>query len=212
MARRRRKLLMPRTRLRAERIGRYAGIDRTLEGRLAAEHGGIYATHQRYNDLGAEQAWLETIEIGRKAGIPVHVSHAGVDEMTARIMRELDDEIDLTFESYLYPAGCTDLTLMLPIWASAGGPKAILSSALHSRTSARKWWLTCKPDWSTTREPYASSLPITPASDSSARKSAMWLKQLGIEPGEFAMRMIEEGLRIASWSTCADGMMPAPTP
>ena len=159
--------------------------------KLVAEHGGIYATHQRYNDLGAEQAWLETIEIGRKAGIPVHVSHAGVDEMTARIMRELDDEIDLTFESYLYPAGCTDLTLMLPIWASAGGPKAILERIAQPDLRAKMvahLQTRLVDNKGTARIVFADN----PGKRFIGEEIGDVAERLGIEPGEFAMRMIEE--------------------
>lgn len=94
--------------------------------KVAGEYNGIYAAHQRYNILGSEAAWEETIEIGRQSGIPVHVSHENIADHNRALIEETAHEVDLTFESYLYPAGCTDLTLMLPIWASQGGPVAIL--------------------------------------------------------------------------------------
>ncbi|MCC6704994.1 MAG: amidohydrolase family protein [Thermomicrobiales bacterium] len=157
--------------------------------KLVAEYGGIYATHQRYNDLGGEAAWLETIEIGRKAGIPVHVSHAGVDEMTGRIMRELDDAVDLTFESYLYPAGCTDLTLMLPIWASAGGPESILERANQPELRAQMvdhLQDKLKTNKGTARIVFADN----PGKRYIGEEIGDVAERLGLEPGEFAMRMI----------------------
>ncbi|MGH2535551.1 MAG: N-acyl-D-amino-acid deacylase family protein [Thermomicrobiales bacterium] len=93
--------------------------------KVAAEYDGIYAAHIRYNDAGREAAWRETMAIGRQAKIPVHVSHEHVTDLTEPLLEEAERARDLTFESYLYPAGCTHLALMLPSWGSAGGPAAI---------------------------------------------------------------------------------------
>lgn len=86
--------------------------------KVAAADGGIYAAHIRYNSLGRAGAWLETLEIARQANIPVHVSHEYVDELSAPM---LDADEDISFESYLYPAGCTHLAMTLPVWAQRGG-------------------------------------------------------------------------------------------
>lgn len=94
--------------------------------KVAREYGAIYAAHVRYSDLGYAGAWRETMEIGRQADIPVHISHAAITEETVPLIEEADKVCDLTFESYLYPAGCTHLSMMLPIWAQAGGPQGIL--------------------------------------------------------------------------------------
>jgi N-acyl-D-amino-acid deacylase len=93
--------------------------------RVAREAGAIYAAHIRYTDLGQEAAWRETMEIGRRAEIPVHVSHEHVNDVTEPLLDEAARGCDLTFESYLYPAGCTHLAMMLPTWAQAGGPDGI---------------------------------------------------------------------------------------
>ncbi len=93
--------------------------------RLAADHGAIYAAHIRYNELGRVAAWRETMEIGERAGIPVHISHENITPGTDALIQEAEARCDLSFESYLYPAGCTHLALMLPIWAQAGGPAGI---------------------------------------------------------------------------------------
>jgi N-acyl-D-amino-acid deacylase len=89
--------------------------------RVAREYDAIYAAHLRYTDYGREGAWREIIQLGQETGIPVHVSHESVDELSAALMDESRDSCDLTFESYLYPAGCTHLALMLPIPEQGGG-------------------------------------------------------------------------------------------
>jgi N-acyl-D-amino-acid deacylase len=93
--------------------------------RVAAAYGGVYAAHIRQRERGVAGAWRETMEIGRQAGVPVHISHTFVNDVTEPLLEEAAGQVDLTFESYLYPAGCTHLVLMLPQWAQAGGPQAL---------------------------------------------------------------------------------------
>lgn len=89
--------------------------------RVAREYDAIYAAHLRYTDYGREGAWREIIALGRETGIPVHVSHESVDDLSARLLDEAEGGCDLTFESYLYSAGCTHLALMLPVAHQTGG-------------------------------------------------------------------------------------------
>lgn len=95
--------------------------------KVAKEYDAIYTAHIRNNEIGQVAAWYETMEIGEKSGAPVHISHEHVTPTTAPLLDEADSRCDLTFESYLYPAGCTHLALTLPIWAQAGGPDGILA-------------------------------------------------------------------------------------
>ncbi len=84
--------------------------------KLAKEYGAIYAAHIRYRTVGRKKAWEETLEIARQSGIPVHISHERVDQESAELLDRVDREgIDLSFESYLYTAGMTHLTMMLPL-------------------------------------------------------------------------------------------------
>ena len=55
--------------------------------KVTADAGAIYAAHIRYNIIGREAAWRETFEISREAGIPVHISHETVDDITAAAAR-----------------------------------------------------------------------------------------------------------------------------
>jgi N-acyl-D-amino-acid deacylase len=93
--------------------------------KVAREYDAIYAAHLRYTDYGRAGAWREIMEIGRQADIPVHVSHESVDEITRPLLVEAAERCDLTFESYIYPAGCTHLAMMLPIADQAGGTEGI---------------------------------------------------------------------------------------
>lgn len=102
--------------------------------KVVREYDGIYAAHARYTDLGQAGAWRETMEIGREAGIPVHISHEHVTDVTEKLLEEAAVFCDLTFESYLYPAGCTHLAMMLPTWAQAGGPPGIAQRLRYPAT------------------------------------------------------------------------------
>lgn len=94
--------------------------------RVVGEYGGLYASHQRYNLLGRENAWWETMQIGAESGIPVHVSHERVNDLTRPLLAAAPERCDLTFESYMYPAGCTHLAMMLTVADQAGGPQGLL--------------------------------------------------------------------------------------
>lgn len=93
--------------------------------KVAAEYDGIYTAHVRYNTVGLESAWRETMEIGKEAGIPVHISHEYVRDVTANLLGEAAEICDLTFESYMYPAGCTHLLNLMPMPYQAGGPDGV---------------------------------------------------------------------------------------
>lgn len=43
--------------------------------RVAARHGGFYSSHVRDEENGVLDAWREAIDVGRKAGLPVQISH-----------------------------------------------------------------------------------------------------------------------------------------
>lgn len=94
---------------------------------IVAEYGGIYAAHQRYQTVGRVDAWQETIRLSLEAAIPVHVSHERIDEEILPTLERVEkDGIDLTFESYLYPAGMTHLKRFLPIEDQSGEPDDVM--------------------------------------------------------------------------------------
>ncbi len=96
--------------------------------KVAASYDAIYAAHIRYQLIGRKKAWEETIEIAQRAEIPVHISHERVDDEAAEILEKIDrEDIDLTFESYLYPAGMTHLAMLLPMEYQTGAPDTMLA-------------------------------------------------------------------------------------
>ena len=97
--------------------------------KIASTYDAIYAAHIRYRLLGRKRAWEETIDIAQRAEIPVHISHERVDAEAEEILERVEQEdIDLTFESYLYPAGMTHLAMMLPMEFQTGAPIEMLAN------------------------------------------------------------------------------------
>ena len=100
----------------------------------AAAEGGFYCTHSRYT-LGDRllDPFREALEIGRRSGAPVHISHyhspvAGLGaQMTALVDDALNRGQDVTYDQYPYPAASTILHSLLPYWVHAGGPQALLT-------------------------------------------------------------------------------------
>ena len=107
----------------------YASFDELVAiCKTVLSYGGIYAAHLRYQILGREGAWDEIINLAKVSGIPVHVSHERVDDMVSSILERVDrEDDDLTFESYLYPAGMTHITMQLPMWVQSGSPSEVLT-------------------------------------------------------------------------------------
>ena len=97
------------------------------------EFGGFYMTHARYSlGDGLLDPFREAIDIGRRSGVPVHISHyhSPVDGMGERMVTLVDDGrdsgVDVTFDQYPYAAASTILHSLLPYWVHSGGPVALL--------------------------------------------------------------------------------------
>jgi N-acyl-D-amino-acid deacylase len=103
--------------------------------KVVARHGGIYVTHMRYTlGNGLHEPILEAIEIGERAGLPVHISHfkgvrGGVHDVAgalALVDRARARGLDVTLDAYQYNAGSSMLQALLPMWVHEGGPDVVL--------------------------------------------------------------------------------------
>ena len=110
---------------------------------IAAEYGGAFSAHGRNIEFGRAGAFNEIAEVGRRAGLPVCVSHERVDDELAGLLTQAAGEpgVDLTTESHLYEAGSTHLIYYLPFAEQIGGPAAVLerlgSAAYRADLAAR---------------------------------------------------------------------------
>ena len=116
--------------------GMYASTDElvSLCGVVAA-HGGFHAPHHRSYGAGALNAYAEMIEVSRRSGCPVHLTHATMNfpvnagragELLALVNRARAGGLDVTLDTYPYLPGSTTLAALLPSWAAEGGPAATL--------------------------------------------------------------------------------------
>jgi N-acyl-D-amino-acid deacylase len=114
----------------------FAPTDELVEACAAmAPYQGLYVTHMRYKK-GLMVALREAVEIGRRAGVPVHISHLKsrspeeAEQVIEYIDRVARREVDFSFDVYPYLPGSTMLNFLLPneIWED--GPTAALAK-LH---------------------------------------------------------------------------------
>jgi N-acyl-D-amino-acid deacylase len=103
-------------------------------------YNGIYSPHHRNYGMEALKGYADSIEIGRKAGVPVHLTHCHfgfpinkgrAPELLDIIDRARASGVEVTMDTYPYLAGNTYLHSLLPSWVQAGGSRAILER-LHS--------------------------------------------------------------------------------
>ena len=115
--------------------GSYADTQEVIDlATVVAKNGGIYDTHLRDESsysIGLIPSIEEAIEIGRKAKLPIHISHIkclGIDvwnesEAIIKLINKSRSEgIDITANQYPYDASATGLKAsVVPRWAESGG-------------------------------------------------------------------------------------------
>lgn len=114
--------------------------------RAAARHGGLYASHIRNEGNKVAEAVNEAIDIGRRAGLPVQISHFKVSapanwgrskETLALVEDARKAGLDVTIDQYPYTASSTQLSVMLPDWAVEGGQADIVKRLKDTATRAK---------------------------------------------------------------------------
>jgi N-acyl-D-amino-acid deacylase len=96
----------------------------------AGKFGGIYATHMRSEGDAVLDSVDESARIGREGHLPVEVWHlkaAGkanwgrMPQIVARIDKYRSEGIDISANTYAYPAWFNDFSAFVPPWAHDGG-------------------------------------------------------------------------------------------
>jgi N-acyl-D-amino-acid deacylase len=128
--------------------GQYADTDELVAvARAAADAGGFAAFHQRGSSADTLlPAVREIVEVGRRAGGPVHHSHvetvgprawAGTEEVLRIETDAIRSGIDLTGDVIPYTAVCTTLLALYPPWTLDGGVGAFLERLRDPAARAR---------------------------------------------------------------------------
>lgn len=98
-------------------------------------YGGFYSPHHRNYGMQAFKGYADSVAIGKRAGVPVHLTHAHfgfpvnkgrAPELLATFDAARREGVDVTLDTYPYLAGQTYLHALLPSWVHDGGTDAIL--------------------------------------------------------------------------------------
>ena len=128
--------------------GAYASTDELVElSEVTASMGGFYHTHTRASlrSQGLLAPWEEALEIGRRSGIPVHLTH--YRQSAQGVGSHLDylglvedgraEGMDVTFDCYTYPYSGTTIAIGMPFWAKDGGPERLMAALRDPEDRAR---------------------------------------------------------------------------
>ncbi len=115
--------------------GTYSDIDEVVAlAQVAADSGGIYTSHLRKEGIGLLDGVAEALEIGRRARIPVVLTHhKAVGQMmwgkSVETLAMVDSArragTDVMIDQYPYTATHTGIGVLVPSWAMAGGREAM---------------------------------------------------------------------------------------
>jgi N-acyl-D-amino-acid deacylase len=115
--------------------GTYSKTPEIMElARVAANAGGLYASHMRNEGTALEGSIQEALQIGRAAGARVQISHLKVDSpsrwgVSAKALEMIDaarkSGIDVAADQYAYTAASSSLGIRFPSWALEGGQQKI---------------------------------------------------------------------------------------
>ena len=124
--------------------GAYAATDELVAvAEEAAAVGAPLVPHVRNEGAGLLEAVGEMIDVARRSGAPLHISHLKslADERLIEPLLELLEhaatEIDVTFDQYPYGAGSTLLASVLPGWAQEGGAPGTLRALADAESRRR---------------------------------------------------------------------------
>ena len=137
--------------------GAYADTDELVAlSETTASLGGFYHTHTRASlkAQGVMAPWEEAIEIGKRSGIPIHLTHYRQGsqgdgshlDYIGLVENARDEGMDVTFDCYTYPYSGTTITIGLPHWAKDGGPERLMA-ALQDPQDRAKMSTSIQPEW-----------------------------------------------------------------
>jgi len=125
----------------------FASIDEVVAlAEVAAEFGGVYSTHMRSEDSALEEAVDEAIEIGRRSGatlIMTHLKAAGrpnwskLERVLEKAERARAEGQSVWADRYPYLAYSTGLSFFFPGWAHEGGALGERAADAEQRRAMR---------------------------------------------------------------------------
>jgi len=180
--------------------------------RVAARHGGIYASHIRGEGAEVVQSVRELIAISEAAGLPGEIFHLkvahrpswGVLMDSVRLVVEAARArgVDVAADMYVYTAGGTGLEATIPSWAFEGGgdsmrarldsPEIRARLKAEQRSGSPGWWniVEAAGGW----DGIVLVNARNPENAKYERKSLSAIaREMGKEPGDAAMDLVRQG-------------------
>lgn len=191
----------------------YAGTEELVElARVAAAHGGLYASHIRGEGAEVVEAVNEAIEIGERAGLPVEVFHLkvayqpGWDSLMSEVGRNVEAArargVEVAADVYPYTAGGTGLEATVPTWAQVGGTDSLKARLQRPEVRARlKTELeTGSPGWWNIVEAsggWENVVLVNARNEANAHLEGSSLaeigRRLGVDPADAAWDLVVQG-------------------
>ena len=138
----------------------YSKTDQLVElAKVAGRYGGVYSSHVRGEGKELVESIEEAITIGEKGGLPVEIYHlkAAYQPGWGTLMRQAGETIekarargvDVAADMYLYTAGGTSLSAVVPSWAADGGRDKLMERLKDpaTRTRLKNEIKTGSPGW-----------------------------------------------------------------
>ncbi|GAB0108333.1 amidohydrolase family protein [Nocardia sp. JMUB6875] len=170
--------------------GRFAPVhELAAVCRPAARHGMPYVTHMRGYGEVAGVGMTEACAIGRKAGVPVHISHyhGPGPQLVELIEAALAAEVDITYDTYPYLRGCSILAGMLPGWLSSADLDATLAMLGERAVRQRLAAEICPSLWGRLTLAHVPGAEYRWAAGMRLVKAA---QQVGVAPAEFCADLL----------------------
>jgi dihydroorotase/N-acyl-D-amino-acid deacylase len=116
---------------------RFATTDELVAlARVAAQHGGIYITHQRSESGRIFESIDEVTAIAERAGIPAEIFHlktayaanwGKMPQVLERLRAARSRGVDITADQYPYARASNGLDACLPLWVREGGTDKMIA-------------------------------------------------------------------------------------
>jgi N-acyl-D-amino-acid deacylase len=124
----------------------------------SSRFGGIYATHMRNEGVAVLEAIDEAVRIGKEGHVPVEIWHLKVagkqnwghmPDVVAKINAARAAGVDVTADTYAYPAWFNSFSAFIPAWAHDGGDAKMIERLKDPamRARIRKDMLTPSKNW-----------------------------------------------------------------
>lgn len=114
--------------------------------KVVSQYQGVYATHMRDEGDRLLEALDEAIEVSRKTGASLQVSHFKIayprnwhkiDEALSRVEKAKTDGVSIFCDRYPYIAGSTGLSYYFPLWAREGTTEEFLARLKNPQLESR---------------------------------------------------------------------------